>query len=340
MEPPPVHYTRTPDGYDIAYTVSGEGLPLVLLPYIFNHVELNWRHPAFRALFEALSARFRLILYDSRGQGMSTRGLGLGHCLADYARDLDAVLEQVGVKQFVLMGRGAYGHIAVHFAAAHPDRVQALVLESCSVSIDSWPAANTSLIPGHSWELILRGLVTSGPPNPWGDLMLQIAKEAVTQSDWEVRAQAFTGSSLEDVLHRLAVPTLVLHRRDFILVSAEEGMKLASRIPSSRLVMLAAPFPAEPEEAMRAIDDFLRDHAIAATTVDLQGYEEALSRGLSSRETQVLRLVATGKSNRQIADELVITLSTVQHHVGSILGKTESANRTEAAAYAHRHGLV
>jgi NarL family two-component system response regulator LiaR len=61
--------------------------------------------------------------------------------------------------------------------------------------------------------------------------------------------------------------------------------------------------------------------------------------GLSPRELEVLRLLASGKSNQQIAQELVISLSTVLHHVTSILTKTSTSNRTEAAAYAIRHGL-
>lgn len=61
---------------------------------------------------------------------------------------------------------------------------------------------------------------------------------------------------------------------------------------------------------------------------------------LTQREIQVLRLIAVGKSNREIAEELVISLSTVAHHVTNILNKTGSSNRTEAAAYASRHGLV
>ena len=62
--------------------------------------------------------------------------------------------------------------------------------------------------------------------------------------------------------------------------------------------------------------------------------------GLTARELEVLRLVATGKSNREIADDLVITLSTVSHHVTRILNKTGASNRTEAAAYATRQGIV
>jgi DNA-binding CsgD family transcriptional regulator len=62
--------------------------------------------------------------------------------------------------------------------------------------------------------------------------------------------------------------------------------------------------------------------------------------GLTTREVEVLRLITTGKSNRDIADALFISLNTVANHVRSILSKTGAANRTEAAAYAMRHGLA
>jgi DNA-binding CsgD family transcriptional regulator len=60
---------------------------------------------------------------------------------------------------------------------------------------------------------------------------------------------------------------------------------------------------------------------------------------LSPREIEVLRLMASGKSNREIAKVLFISRNTVSTHVRNILTKTGSANRTEAAAYAMRHGL-
>jgi DNA-binding CsgD family transcriptional regulator/Tfp pilus assembly protein PilF len=65
----------------------------------------------------------------------------------------------------------------------------------------------------------------------------------------------------------------------------------------------------------------------------------AYPAGLSRREVEVLRLVAAGRSNREIARELFISLNTVANHVRSILTKTDTANRTEAAAYAHRVNL-
>ena len=62
--------------------------------------------------------------------------------------------------------------------------------------------------------------------------------------------------------------------------------------------------------------------------------------GLSSREAQILRLVARGLSNREIGRTLFISEHTAANHIRSILRKTGCANRTEAASYAHRHGLA
>ena len=61
---------------------------------------------------------------------------------------------------------------------------------------------------------------------------------------------------------------------------------------------------------------------------------------LSWREVEILQLVASGRSNREIGEELSISGHTVANHVRSILRKTGVANRTEAAGYAYRHALV
>jgi DNA-binding CsgD family transcriptional regulator len=62
--------------------------------------------------------------------------------------------------------------------------------------------------------------------------------------------------------------------------------------------------------------------------------------GLSFREVQILGLVAKGLSNREIGSALFISEHTAANHIRSILRKTSCANRTEAASYAHRHGLA
>lgn len=62
--------------------------------------------------------------------------------------------------------------------------------------------------------------------------------------------------------------------------------------------------------------------------------------GLSQREVEVLRLIAAGQSNQQIADELFLSRYTVVRHVSNIFGKTGASNRAEAATYANQNGLL
>jgi DNA-binding CsgD family transcriptional regulator len=68
--------------------------------------------------------------------------------------------------------------------------------------------------------------------------------------------------------------------------------------------------------------------------------EIALPAGLSAREAEILGLVARGLSNREIGKTLFISEHTAANHIRSILRKTGCANRTEAASYAHRHGIA
>jgi two-component system, NarL family, response regulator LiaR len=61
---------------------------------------------------------------------------------------------------------------------------------------------------------------------------------------------------------------------------------------------------------------------------------------MTNREQEILLLIAQGMSNQEIADELFITLKTVKTHVSNILAKLEVEDRTQAAIYAFKHGLI
>ncbi len=87
----------------------------------------------------------------------------------------------------------------------------------------------------------------------------------------------------------------------------------------------------------RALDDLAR-RARIGTAPDLP--DGAVLASLTSREREVLRLIAAGRSNREIASVLFIAPKTASVHVSNILGKLGAASRTEAAAIAHREGLA
>jgi DNA-binding CsgD family transcriptional regulator len=68
--------------------------------------------------------------------------------------------------------------------------------------------------------------------------------------------------------------------------------------------------------------------------------DSAIPGGLTAREIEVLRLLAAGKTNRELAEALVLTVPTVQNHLANIYRKIDVRGRAEAAAFAHRHGLM
>ena len=143
----------------------------------------------------------------------------------------------------------------------------------------------------------------------------------------------------------IRAPTLVIHNRQFPIAIAL-ARDLTSRIPDARLAAvdnLESVVPAAMEFLTHTTEDvpsrFGRqippgDRARAPGT---PSFDPAR---LSKRELEILRLVAAGKSNRQIAAELVISTNTVDRHVSHILGKIGAANRAEAAAYAARQHLL
>ena len=104
----------------------------------------------------------------------------------------------------------------------------------------------------------------------------------------------------------------------------------------------------EPEDLVRAIQQVHRGEyplspAIAQKVlreIARRAEEPLTSDPLTAREVEVLGLIARGLTNRQIADQLVISEATVRTHVGNILGKLHLASRTQAALYALREGLA
>lgn len=344
MEAPSIQFVTTSDAYNIAYCVSGDGTPLVFVPPPFSHLQSVWlEDQRFRPWLDGLSAKFQLIVFDPRGMGMSSRGLGPDHSLEDWQRDLEAVVDRLSLKRFILLGASSSSHVAIHYAVEHPERVHALVLLTSSLDLTAWPAALFRVLPNQNWELFLSTLVGRGLTGEESQRAVGRLADAMTQADWEIAGRTIYAWSVRDVLSSLQSPALILQPRDYVTVRPEEAMKLAAQIRGARMVLIKGDsMLGDAGEGIAALESFLAGLPAGAASPPAKplNADSAGPGGLSSREVEVLRLICQGKSNQEIADELVISANTVIRHVSNIFAKAGVANRAQAAIYARDHGLA
>jgi DNA-binding CsgD family transcriptional regulator len=198
------------------------------------------------------------------------------------------------------------------------------------------------MLPNEGWERFLRAVVPAGLSMEETRARVREYQRTVTLEDWNAYMHCMEASDVGPELEGLSVPVLVMHPRDSLLSDKPDGpMKLAASIRRGRFVSLDGEYFGDTAtQALGAIDTFVVEFALRQEIrrpVEQSGVTEHV---LSARELEVLRLIAAGKSNAQIADELVISQNTVIRHVSNIFAKTGVANRAEAASYAHTHGVV
>ena len=357
-----IGFCTTADGVRIAYALVGEGPPLVKAPNWLTHLEFEWNSPVWRHWWEELAKDHLVVRFDQRGSGLSDRSVG-AQSFDAWVRDLSAVVDHIGLDQFDLLGISQGGAIAADYAASHPRRVDRLILYGAYArgkakrgdSVEEFDAILTLTRAG--WgrdDPAYRQMFTSRfMPDATIEQMRWFNDLQRVSTSPENAASVFAETAQIDVLSvldRIRAPTLILHAREDAQVPFEQGRQLAALIPESRFValdgrnhLLIATEPAW-AVALREVRAFLdpkKDHPTDGTPSTATDVPSApLPAGLTSREAEVLKLISAGLSNRDIADQLFITTNTVANHVKNILSKTASANRTEAASFAVKHGLT
>jgi ATP/maltotriose-dependent transcriptional regulator MalT len=189
-----------------------------------------------------------------------------------------------------------------------------------------------------NWRLAAQMLAGLFDPNASGDQIrayTRIQRAAASAEAAAIYLELDLEADLRGVAPQIETPALVLHRRGDRTVPISHGRELASLLPNARFVPLSGdahvPWCDDRRELMRALAGFL--HGDVAP-------ERKGASPLTSREAEVLRLVATGMSNREIAGTLVLSEHTVHRHVANILGKLSLSSRAAAAAHATRLGLI
>jgi class 3 adenylate cyclase len=116
--------------YQIAYAVVGAGpVDLLFVQSYMSNIEVMWEEPSIARFLGRLARFCRLILFDSRGSGVSDRfDAARVATMEERVEDALAVLEAVGSERPAVLGVNGGGHPAIHLAVAHPQRVRALLL--------------------------------------------------------------------------------------------------------------------------------------------------------------------------------------------------------------------
>jgi pimeloyl-ACP methyl ester carboxylesterase len=268
----PIRYTVS-DGLHIAYQVTGGGdLDIVLVPGFVSHLELDWADPRHTHFLDRLGSYGRLIRFDKRGTGMSDRPSGLPD-IETRMHDVLAVMDAVGSRRAILVGYSEGGPMAIMCAAAHPERVAALVLYGTyakRVRSEDYPwaedqrdrAAYTDrLVNQWDWEadMLMRCPSADAPMQRW---WAQRMRASATPSTVRALMDMNSQVDVRDALPAVRVPTLVLHRTRDALVQVEGARYIAERIPGARLELLDGEdhfVSGDPDQILDAVERFLRD---------------------------------------------------------------------------------
>ncbi|MGZ4277924.1 MAG: alpha/beta fold hydrolase [Solirubrobacteraceae bacterium] len=339
-----IRFCTAPDGTRLAWTSHGEGPPMVKVANWLTHLEYDWQSPVWRSWLERLGRSHTLIRYDERGCGLSDWDVE-GFFVDNWVADLEAVVEAAEVERFTILGISQGAAIAIAYAVRHPERVERMVLyggyaqgrnhrgerlvaEALQAAIRAgWDTPN----PAFRRMFTMRFLPEGTPEQmAWYD---ELQRRTTSTENAARLYAAWSDVDVTDLAPRVRVPTLVAHGRGDAAVPFEQGRLLASLIPSARLV------PLESASHLLVPDDpawlVLLDE-LQAFTGRRPSPQPAPIEDLSARERDVMALVAQGRSNEEIADELFLSIRTVERHLSNVYVKLRVSGKSARAAAAAR----
>jgi pimeloyl-ACP methyl ester carboxylesterase len=329
-------------GTRIGAAIVGEGPPLVLACWWIDHVEVQWEVASFRRWVEELASDRTVIRYDRPGTGLSV-ARPPGDELESETAVLDGVIAGLAGGRASLFGASCGGCGSVALAATRPERVERLILYGAYAD----GGAITTRAVRESLEALVRA--------HWGLGAMALADVFMLETDAKAREdfvrfqrRVATSDEAADALRlvyaldasahveHVRVPTLVVHRRGDRAIPIALGRELAAQIPGARFVPLAGrnhfPWTGDTASVLRTVRGFLGAPAAEGGTGD--------TGPLSSREREVLGLIAAGLSDVDIADQLVLSRHTVHRHVANVRRKLRQPSRAAAVAEASRLGLI
>lgn len=304
---PSLRYARTSDGVTIAYTLTGEGPPLVWMPPVpLSNVSGQWRVPRLRDAYERLGQHVRLVLYDGRGTGTSQRD-PRDLSLAAMLRDLDAVVDHAALQTFALLGYYHSALTAIVYAAHNPQRVTRLVV------FGGWMHAGEAFAPesaalvtliDRDWDLFV-----DTAAHAWmgwsageeGQLMADAFRTATTPATARAIIEMAGKTDISAEVGSVTAPALVLHRQGERQIPLEISQQLAQSLPDGRLLRLegstAGLFLEDTDADLAVLLDFLTGETIGPSATP--GARVASAPAVAYRPGRADRGVFISVSERQ-----------------------------------------
>jgi pimeloyl-ACP methyl ester carboxylesterase len=319
----------------------GEGTPIVFGAKFVSHLEEEWDDALARRFYEELARTHTVIRYDRLGAGLSERELPGPASIELDTRELRAVIEASGGGPVTVFACSCSAVVTASLASRAPELIDRVVFFGSFVSRADLPEVTRRSLVDFvrvNWPLAAQMLAGLILPHASGDEIAALSRHKRRAAEADVAASFLELELFGDArpyLSGITMPALVLHRRGDRAVPIARGRELASLLPNARFVALSGdshlPHVDDQREVQRALAGFLDDAAPLETNGDSP---------LSNREAEVLRLIAVGLSNREIASSLVLSEHTVHRHVANILRKLTQSSRAAAAAQATRAGYI
>ncbi len=261
---PHIQYAKTKDGVSIACTTVGEGPPLVWVQSLNSHVQLEWQEPVYDRMYAPILTCRKLVRFDSRGTGLSDRGVD-DLSLDALVLDVEAVVERLGLSRFALVGFGRGGMIAIAFRARHSELVSHLVLcDAFARGADLMAVPRQAALvdlAARDWEMYTETLggVAYGWEREEARRYARFIRACVTQEDVVRVYEASSDYDVADLLAGIEIPTLVIRHTGVTNLSMEMAKHLASAIPNARLVLTEGKLGERDDVIGGAIVEFLSE---------------------------------------------------------------------------------
>ncbi len=242
---PTVAFCRNRNGQRLAYMRWGAGPVLVVPPPWLSHLELQWDDVGVRKLGERLARRYDTVFYDKRGTGLSDRERE-DFSLVDELADLETIVDEVTKGPIALFGMSMGGPLSIAYAAAHPERVDHLVLygsyaSGAEIGPPRVRESLVRLVRAH-WGLGAEALASIlAPMESDPELHAQLKRFQREAASGDVAARLLEAAyswDVSDLLAQVRAPTLVIHRHKDRAIASRLGIELASKIPNAQLAML------------------------------------------------------------------------------------------------------